>query len=57
LFRNALSREITAVLVFKALALTALYFAFFAGPAPHDGAAIFRAPAAHGAGPAGASAP
>jgi len=34
LLRNSLAREITAVLVFKVLFLTALYFAFFAGPAP-----------------------
>ena len=34
MLRSPLSREITAVLVFKAAFLAALYFAFFAGPAP-----------------------
>jgi hypothetical protein len=34
LIRNRLAREITAVLLFKALALTALYFAFFADAQP-----------------------
>lgn len=31
---SPLAREVVAVLVFKAAFLTALYFAFFAGPAP-----------------------
>ena len=34
LLRSPLAREITAVLVFKAAFLAALYFAFFDGPAP-----------------------
>jgi hypothetical protein len=47
LLRQPLAREITAVLVFKALFLTALYYAFFAGPTPPPRAGIF-APAAPG---------
>jgi hypothetical protein len=31
-FRTRLAKEITAALVFKAIALAALYFAFFAPP-------------------------
>jgi len=53
LLRNSLGREITAVLVFKVLFLTALYFAFFAGPAParpRDILAILAPAADSGAG-------
>ena len=53
MLRNSLAREITAVLVFKVLFLTALYFAFFAGPAParpQDMFAIFAPSAKAGAG-------
>jgi hypothetical protein len=57
LFRNPLFREITAVLLFKALALTALYFAFFAAPAagPGEGAAIFAPAGDDGSAPGGDS--
>ena len=41
-----LTREIAAVLVFKALFLAALYFAFFANPAPRDASGILFSPAA-----------
>jgi len=39
--RQPLVREIMAVLAFKALFLTALYYAFFANPAPAPRGAIF----------------
>ena len=53
LFQKALSREITAVLLFKALALAALYFAFFASPPGDPGAnpLILKPPAQAGAAP------
>lgn len=53
LIRNSLSREIAAVLIFKALFLTALYFAFFAEPKPTALSGLF-APVAGDAGRGGA---
>ena len=43
---HKLTREIAAILVFKALFLAALYFAFFANPAPHEASGIYFSPAA-----------
>lgn len=56
--RPSLAKEITAVFVFKAVALAALYLAFFAGPAelPRD-AATFAPPLADDGGPGGSAAP
>ncbi|MFZ0693258.1 MAG: cytochrome oxidase putative small subunit CydP [Alphaproteobacteria bacterium] len=43
---HKLTREIVAVLVFKAAFLAVLYFAFFANPAPRDASGILFSPAA-----------
>ena len=48
MLRSPLSREITAVLVFKAAFLAALYFAFFDGPAPGPVVPILPAPSGQG---------
>jgi hypothetical protein len=48
LLRSPLTREITAVLVFKAVFLTALYFAFFDGPAPGPIVPVFPAASEQG---------
>ena len=48
MLRNSLAREVTAVLVFKILFLTALYFAFFAGPVPSQPHDVFTPVAAEG---------